>query len=150
MASAFGWFGPLIDLSRASSHIGDFVQLLVFVHRSFPVQVSYSPLSLSLYSIPPSFTVNLIASFLSHHQCKFSKRDITRTDIEVGDDTTPYFLVSLWQKNMASIVAAGDVVLLQSKFRFFQTCIVSAEMAALTNAGCTRGRFQDCEIWRRC
>ncbi|XP_014504088.1 uncharacterized protein LOC106764323 isoform X2 [Vigna radiata var. radiata] len=84
MASAFGWFGPLIDLSRASSHIGDFVQLLVFVHRSFPVQ------------------------------CKFSKRDITRTDIEVGDDTTPYFLVSLWQKNMASIVAAGDVVLLQN------------------------------------
>ncbi|XP_068484528.1 uncharacterized protein [Phaseolus vulgaris] len=84
MASAFGWFGPLIDLSKASSHIGDFVQLLVFVHRSFPVQ------------------------------CKSSKREITRTDIEVGDDTTPYFLVSLWQKHMGSMVAAGDLVLLQN------------------------------------
>nr|KYP44584.1 hypothetical protein KK1_033931 [Cajanus cajan] len=86
MASAFGWFGPLIDLSAASFHIGDFVQLLVFVHRSFPVQ------------------------------CKSSKRgrDLTRTDIEVGDDTTTYFVVSLWQKHMASAVAAGDVVLLQN------------------------------------
>ncbi|KAK7373124.1 hypothetical protein VNO80_06522 [Phaseolus coccineus] len=84
MASAFGWFGPLIDLSKASSHVGDFVQLLVFVHRSFPVQ------------------------------CKSSKREITRTDIEVGDDTTPYFLVSLWQKHMGSMVAAGDLVLLQN------------------------------------
>ncbi|TKY56186.1 hypothetical protein E2542_SST20627 [Spatholobus suberectus] len=86
MASAFGWYGPLIDLSAASSHIGDFVQLLVFVHRSFPVQ------------------------------CKSSKlgRDLTRTDIEVGDDTTPYFIVSLWQKHMGSMVAAGDVVLLEN------------------------------------
>ncbi|KAL2317775.1 hypothetical protein Fmac_031651 [Flemingia macrophylla] len=84
MASVFGWYGPLIDLSAASFHIGDFVQLLVFVHRSFP--------------------------------CKSSKRgrDLTRTDIEVGDETTPHFVVSLWQKHMASAVAAGDVVLLQN------------------------------------
>ncbi|CAJ1971849.1 unnamed protein product [Sphenostylis stenocarpa] len=84
MASAFGWFGPLIDLSKASSHIAHFVQLLVFVHRSFPVQ------------------------------CKSSKREIIRTDIEVGDDTMPYFVVSLWQKQMRSMVAAGDLVLLQN------------------------------------
>ncbi|KAK7321037.1 hypothetical protein VNO77_31145 [Canavalia gladiata] len=86
MASPFGWYGPLIDLSAASSHIGDFVQLLVFVHRSFSVQ------------------------------CKSSKRgrDITRIDIQVGDDTTPYFVVSLWQKHMEFMVAAGDVILLQN------------------------------------
>ncbi|KAI9086863.1 hypothetical protein K1719_031186 [Acacia pycnantha] len=41
MASALGWYGPLIDLSRASSHFGDFVQLLLFVlHRSTPLQIT--------------------------------------------------------------------------------------------------------------
>ncbi|KAE9605873.1 hypothetical protein Lalb_Chr10g0101921 [Lupinus albus] len=85
MASAFGWYGPLIDLRSASSHIGDFVQLLVFVHRSFLVQ------------------------------CKSSKGGhIMRTDIQVGDETTPYFGVSLWQKDMGSKIAAGDIVLLQN------------------------------------
>lgn len=42
MTSAIGWYGPLIDLSEAALHVGDFVQLLVFVHRSTPVQVSLS------------------------------------------------------------------------------------------------------------
>ncbi|XP_027368367.1 uncharacterized protein LOC113874340 [Abrus precatorius] len=87
MGSPFGWYGPLIDLSTASSHIGDFVQLLVFVHRSFSVQVSHS---------------------------SKRARDLTRTHIQVGDDTMPYFVVSLWQKHMGSMVAAGDVVLLQN------------------------------------
>ncbi|KAK7301319.1 hypothetical protein RJT34_12180 [Clitoria ternatea] len=81
MGSAFGWYGPLIDLSKASSHIGDFVQLLVFVHRPFPLHISHSP-----------------------------KR--TPTHIRVGDDTTPYFNVSLWQKHMPSMLSPGDVVLL--------------------------------------
>lgn len=40
MTSAIGWYGPLIDLSGAALHVGDFVQLLVLVHRSTPVQVS--------------------------------------------------------------------------------------------------------------
>ncbi|KAG4954613.1 hypothetical protein JHK87_040207 [Glycine soja] len=86
MGSAFGWYGPLIDLSTTSSRIGDFVQLLVFVHRSFPVQ------------------------------CKSWKRgrDLTRTDIEVGDDTMPFFVVSLWQKQMGSMVSAGDISRLRS------------------------------------
>lgn len=44
--SGIGWFGPQIDLSDAPSHVGDFVQLLVFVHRSVPLQVS---ISLSLF-----------------------------------------------------------------------------------------------------
>ena len=38
--AGMGWYGPLIDLSRASSHVGDYVQLLVFVHKSTPIQVS--------------------------------------------------------------------------------------------------------------
>ncbi|KAI9097471.1 hypothetical protein K1719_025242 [Acacia pycnantha] len=85
MASALGWYGPLIDLSRASSHIGDFVQLLLFVHRSTPLQ------------------------------CKSSKgRYLIRTDIQVGDDTRPYFGVSVWQKSMGSMISVGDVILLQN------------------------------------
>ena len=36
------WWGPLIDLSAAASHVGDFVQLLVFVHLSNPIKVSFS------------------------------------------------------------------------------------------------------------
>lgn len=84
MGSAFGWLGPLIDLSVASSHIADHVQLLVFVHRSFLNNASKLP------------------------------RHVTRTDIEVGDDTTPFFVISLWQKHMASMVSAGDIVLLQN------------------------------------
>ncbi|MED6217855.1 hypothetical protein PIB30_021496 [Stylosanthes scabra] len=85
MASPFGWYGPLIDLHVASSHIADFVQLLVFVHRSFPV-----------------------------HCNSFRSRDLIRTDIQVGDDTTPYFGVALWHNQIASKVAAGDLVLLQN------------------------------------
>jgi len=86
MGSVFGWYGPLIDLSTASRHIGEFVQLLVFVHRCFPVQFKSSK----------------------------TGRELTRTDIQVGDETTPYFGVSLWQTQMASLVSAGDVLLLQS------------------------------------
>ncbi|KAF6155525.1 hypothetical protein GIB67_017880 [Kingdonia uniflora] len=36
LMSLIGWYGSLIDLSRASSHMGDYVQLLVFVHRTRP------------------------------------------------------------------------------------------------------------------
>ncbi|KAL5078679.1 hypothetical protein RYX36_007100 [Vicia faba] len=86
MASPFGWYGPLIDLCNASHHIGEFVQLLVFVHRCFPVQYKSSK----------------------------SGKDLTRLDIQVGDDTAPYFGVSLWQSQMGSMVSAGDVVLLQN------------------------------------
>ncbi|KAJ8762778.1 hypothetical protein K2173_022907 [Erythroxylum novogranatense] len=39
MTSAIGWYGPLIDLSAVASHIGGFVQLIVFVHRSTPYKV---------------------------------------------------------------------------------------------------------------
>ncbi|KAF7816884.1 Nucleic acid-binding [Senna tora] len=85
MASAFGWYGPLIDLSRASFHVGDFVQLLLFVHRSTPFQYKSS-----------------------------KGRNLTRTDIQVGDDTCPYFGVSIWQKNMGSMISPGDVILLQN------------------------------------
>ncbi|KAI4307299.1 hypothetical protein L6164_030503 [Bauhinia variegata] len=85
MSSVLGWYGPLIDLHKASSHIGDFVQLLVFVHRS--VRVGY----------------------------KSQKgAEQIRTDIQVGDDTKPYFGVSLWQKHMGSVVSEGDIIFLQN------------------------------------
>lgn len=41
-----------------------------------------------------------------------------RTDIQVGDDTRPFFGVSVWQKNMGSIISPGDVILLQSKIYY--------------------------------
>ncbi|XP_065846999.1 uncharacterized protein [Euphorbia lathyris] len=85
MASVIGWYGPLIDLSDAVSHIGDFVQLLVLVHRCNPVQY------------------------------KLAKGgEVLRTDIQVGDNTMPFFTVSLWQKQMAAMAVAGDVILLQN------------------------------------
>ncbi|CAM8946034.1 unnamed protein product [Rhodiola kirilowii] len=82
MAAALGWYGPLIDLSHASSHISQFVQLLVFVHRCTPLQ--------------------------------FRQSEVIRTDVQVGDDTRPFFSVTLWGKNMASLIAAGDIILLQN------------------------------------
>ncbi|XP_057973662.1 uncharacterized protein LOC131161719 [Malania oleifera] len=83
--AAIGWYGPLIDLSSAASHIGDYVQLLDFVHRSTPVQYKLSKGGASI-----------------------------RTDIQVCDDTRPFFSISLWQKQMGSMVFAGDVILLQN------------------------------------
>ncbi|KAJ4824809.1 hypothetical protein Tsubulata_022149 [Turnera subulata] len=85
MTSAMGWYGPLIDLSRAASRIGDFVQLLVFVHRSTPVQYKLS-----------------------------GGGELIRTDIQVGDDTLPFFSISLWKKQMGTAFVAGDVILLQN------------------------------------
>ncbi|KAJ6774271.1 hypothetical protein OIU79_017644 [Salix purpurea] len=85
MTSAIGWYGPLVDLCKTDHHIGDIVQLLVFVHRSTPVQY------------------------------KLSKGgEVIRTDIQVGDDTLPFFSVSLWKKQMGTMVVAGDVFLLQN------------------------------------
>ncbi|XP_062099198.1 uncharacterized protein LOC133805111 isoform X2 [Humulus lupulus] len=85
MTSVVGWYGPLIDLSRAALHIGDFVQLLVFVHRSTPVQFKL-----------------------------WKGGEVIRRDIQVGDDSRPYFPISIWQKQMASMVVPGDIVLLQN------------------------------------
>lgn len=83
--AGMGWLGPLIDLSAAASHGGDFVQLLVVVHRSNPVQ----------YKLAKGGTV-------------------IRADIHVGDDTRPFFCVSLWNKHLASSVSAGHIILLQN------------------------------------
>ncbi|KAL5715281.1 hypothetical protein ACHQM5_017119 [Ranunculus cassubicifolius] len=33
-----GWYGPLIDVSKAASHVGGYVQLLVFVHTTRSIQ----------------------------------------------------------------------------------------------------------------
>ncbi|KAL5558372.1 hypothetical protein UlMin_034583 [Ulmus minor] len=85
MSSVLGWYGPLIDLSTAANHIGHFVQLLVFIHRSNPVQYK-------------------------------SRKggELLRRDIHVGDDTRPFFSISIWQKQMGSLALAGDVVFLQN------------------------------------
>lgn len=130
--SGIGWFGPQIDLSDAPSHVGDFVQLLVFVHRSVPLQVSIS-LSLSSFRYC-NFSGILhcssfdLCGFLLHlnflainasslrRQYKLSNGgEVIRTDIQVGDDTRARFTVSLWQKQMRSLAMSGDVILLQSE-----------------------------------
>ncbi|GMN39670.1 hypothetical protein TIFTF001_008902 [Ficus carica] len=85
MASAVGWYGPLIDLSRACNHVGDFVQLLVFIHPSTPLQ----------YKL-------------------WKEGEVVRNDIHVGDDTRPFFPVSIWHKHLASMAVSGHVVLLQN------------------------------------
>ncbi|XP_051139028.1 uncharacterized protein LOC127256856 isoform X2 [Andrographis paniculata] len=86
MAATIGWYGPLIDLCRASSHIGDYVQLLVFVHRSTPVQ----------------------------YKIFKNGGEVVRMDIMVGDETRSYFPVTIWEKQMSTQVLAGHVFLLQS------------------------------------
>ncbi|KAI8531297.1 hypothetical protein RHMOL_Rhmol11G0125400 [Rhododendron molle] len=86
MAGAIGWYGPLIDLSKAASHVGDYVQLIVFVHRCTPVQ----------------------------YKTAKGGREVIRTDIQVGDDTRRFFNVSIWQKQMGSMAVAGDIVLLHN------------------------------------
>lgn len=48
-------------------------------------------------------------------------REVIRTDIQVGDDTRRFFHVSIWQKQMASMAVAGDIVLLQSKIHFLSS-----------------------------
>lgn len=51
-------------------------------------------------------------------QYKTSKGgNVIRTDIQVGDDTLRYFPVSIWKKQMESILKPGNIVLLQSKFQ---------------------------------
>lgn len=50
-----------------------------------------------------------------HLQYKLSKgTEVVRTDIKVGDDTLPFFNVLIWQKEMASMVVSGSIVLLQN------------------------------------
>ncbi|KAK1405017.1 Nucleic acid-binding [Heracleum sosnowskyi] len=85
MASAIGWYGPLIDLCNASSHVAEFVQFLVFVHKSTPLQ----------YKL-------------------LQGGEVVRTDIQVGDDTRRFFSISIWQKKMGSEIVAGSVGLLQN------------------------------------
>jgi hypothetical protein len=45
MAAVVSWYGPLIDLSAAASHVGGFVQLLAVVRRLLPHQVMRNPKS---------------------------------------------------------------------------------------------------------
>ncbi|XP_042392276.1 uncharacterized protein LOC121983422 isoform X2 [Zingiber officinale] len=85
--AAIGWYGPLIDLSRVVSHVDDLVQLLVFVRDSQPVVLQKSNTS--------------------------NGGTLLKTKLQVSDDTRSIFSVSLWPKHMGSVIAAGDVVLLQ-------------------------------------
>nr|AGT16459.1 hypothetical protein SHCRBa_163_G19_R_180 [Saccharum hybrid cultivar R570] len=86
MAAVVSWYGPLIDLSAAASHVGGFVQLLAVVRRILPHQV--------------------------HNAA--TGRTYQKTIVEVGDDTRSSFSVSLWSSKHNSTIIAGDVLLLQN------------------------------------
>ncbi|XP_015068208.1 uncharacterized protein LOC107012793 isoform X1 [Solanum pennellii] len=80
-------YGPLIDLSKAAAHIDEYVQLLVFVHNITPIQ----------YKLWGK-----------------GGAEVIRTDIQVADDTRPFFPVTIWNKQLASTLVAGDIILLQN------------------------------------
>lgn len=108
-------YGPLIDLSKAASHIDEYVQLLVFVHNITPIQVF--PLLLLLSTLS-GFTEAYIYIYLIL-QYKLRRKggaEVIKTDIQVADDTRPFFPVTIWNKQLASTLLAGDIILLQSKF----------------------------------
>ncbi|XP_062184686.1 uncharacterized protein LOC133888447 isoform X2 [Phragmites australis] len=86
MTGVVSWYGPLIDLSAAASHVGGFVQLLASVRRVLPHQ----------------------------EQNATTGRTYHKTIIEVGDDTRSSFSVSLWSSKNSSTIIAGDVLLLQN------------------------------------
>jgi len=74
------------------------------------------------YKCPPPY---IIGFWFRIMQYKLSKGgEVIRTDIQVGDDTLPFFSVSLWKKQMGTMVIAGDILLLQSKqgHPFFAIC----------------------------
>ncbi|XP_077213348.1 uncharacterized protein LOC143848320 [Tasmannia lanceolata] len=84
--AAIGWYGPLIDLSQSSSYIGHYVQLLVFIHKSRPIEKSRTS----------------------------NGGPLLKTDVQVGDDTRSYFPISVWHKHLGSLLFPGDIVLLQN------------------------------------
>ncbi|KAF8703290.1 hypothetical protein HU200_032082 [Digitaria exilis] len=86
MAAAVSWYGPLIDLSAAASHVGGFVQLLAAVRRVLPHQ----------------------------EQNAATGRTYQKTIVEVGDDTRSSFCASLWSSKHNSCIVAGDVLLMQN------------------------------------
>ncbi|CAO2035260.1 unnamed protein product [Urochloa humidicola] len=86
MAALVSWYGPLIDLSAAASHVDGFVQLLVAVRRVIPHQ----------------------------EQNAATGRTYQKTIVEVGDDSRSSFCVSLWSSKQSSDIIAGDVLLMQN------------------------------------
>ncbi|CAL5031745.1 unnamed protein product [Urochloa decumbens] len=86
MAAVVSWYGPLIDLSAAASHVGGFVQLLAAVRRVLPHQ----------------------------EQNAATGRTYQKTIVEVGDDSRSSFCVSLWSSKQSSDIIAGDVLLMQN------------------------------------
>ncbi|CAN4085301.1 unnamed protein product [Withania somnifera] len=96
-AKAIVCYGPLIDLSKAASHFDDYVQLLVFVHNITPIQVR-----------------------------RKGGAEVIRTDIQVGDDTRPFFPLIIWNKQLAATLLAGDIILLQNVDNLIHSCRIGA------------------------
>ncbi|XP_021760526.1 uncharacterized protein LOC110725341 [Chenopodium quinoa] len=104
MGMGMGWYGPLIDLSAASSHVGDFVQLIVFVHHYTPVQYKLG----------------------RGREMGRGRGELIRTDISVGDETRPQLSITLWNNHLASSVSAGDILF----FRNVKVCSYAGMLQA--------------------
>lgn len=58
---------------------------------------------------------DVCATFLQKDDASNSGGALLKTNIQVGDDTRPFFPVSIWQKHMGSMIVEGDIILLQSE-----------------------------------
>lgn len=74
-------------------------------------------LSMCLCVICKNFLQKFVINFCSQYKLS-NGGEVIRTDIQVGDNTRPFFSVSLWQKQMASMAVAGDIILLHSELHF--------------------------------
>lgn len=111
MTSTIGWYGPLIDLSQAASHVGDFVvQLIVFVHCSTPVQVSLSLYSIFIIRVPVYLFLLLL--IIIDNCCAPSSTYHRKVD---GGRWDAAVFLSFFVAKAIEKAFAGDVVLLQSK-----------------------------------
>ncbi|KAJ7555959.1 hypothetical protein O6H91_05G062900 [Diphasiastrum complanatum] len=80
------WYGPLVELADAAAHVGDYVQLVVFV-----LQYNHSQIIKNIRNVP-----------------------VNKATMLVGDRTRIYFKVVLWQVHASTNICAGDIVFLQN------------------------------------
>ncbi|XP_060203375.1 uncharacterized protein LOC132631710 isoform X2 [Lycium barbarum] len=62
-----------------------------------------------LFTTSPLFSI-----ILQYKLWRKGGAEVIRTDIQVGDDTRPYFPVTIWNKQLPSTLVAGNIILLQN------------------------------------
>eukprot|EP00249_Psilotum_nudum_P020792 c27849_g1_i1 orf=1121-2521(+) len=81
-----GWYGPLVDIAEARAYVGHYVQLVALV----------------LQCQPPE-------------KVQTSKgTEVIKSALQVGDNTSLHFKVSLWKEHACHEFWAGDILFLQN------------------------------------